>query len=107
MTSDSTSDTSSVSAESWPLGSHSGTTPHCEGGTEERTELSTTIVLEVAEQLGEDPVDLTPPLNEILDPDALDSLFVGDRSDAVVSFSAWGCTVTAFGDGHVRVDRND
>ncbi|WP_240452082.1 HalOD1 output domain-containing protein [Halostella salina] len=68
-------------------------------------QLSTTIVLAVAEALDADPVDLSPALFDVVDPDALDSLFASasDPSDVAVQFSEWGCSITVFDGGRVHV----
>jgi len=68
-------------------------------------ELSTTIVLAVAEALDTDPLALSPPLSEVIDPDALDSLFdsAGANADVTFQFSEWECTITVFDGDRVRV----
>ncbi|NHN49814.1 hypothetical protein G9464_19780 [Halostella sp. JP-L12] len=74
-----------------------------------REDLSTTIIMEVAEALDTDPVNLTPSLYDHIDPDALDALFdsAGDGSDVYLTIREWGCTVTVFADGRVLVDVED
>lgn len=72
--------------------------------------VSTVVVTAVAAVTGERN-DAMPPLNDAIDPDALDALFgprySGEpRRGGVVSFRYNGCHVTAYGDGElvVRVD---
>ncbi|WP_161973230.1 HalOD1 output domain-containing protein [Halostella litorea] len=73
--------------------------------TAEDGDPSTTVVLAVAEALDTDPLDLSPALYEVIDPDALDSLFesAGADADLTCQFSGWGCTITVFDGGRVRV----
>lgn len=70
----------------------------------EGEELSTTIVLAVAEALDTDPLALSPALFEVVAPDALDDLFdaADENADVALRFSGWGCTITVF-DDRVRV----
>lgn len=79
-----------------------------EGDGRDRTEsLASAIITEIAEQEGTDPTKIDPPLYDVLDPDALDSLFVPTkagraRSGGHVAFIYCGYEVTAFSDGDVR-----
>jgi len=61
--------------------------------------------LTVADALDTDPVDLSPALFEVIDPDALDALFAstGGDDDTSLQFSEWGCTITVFDGDRVRV----
>lgn len=60
--------------------------------------VSGDIVRAVAEQAGEDPVEL-PPLYNYIDPDALESLFTGQQSGQI-EFMYIGYRVSvSFGDG--------
>ncbi|WP_135536980.1 HalOD1 output domain-containing protein [Halostella sp. PRR32] len=63
----------------------------------------------VAEALDVDPLDLSPSLNEILDPDALNSLFDSMDGDSMSSltFSEWDCTVTVYSDGRILVEHDE
>lgn len=62
----------------------------------------------VADYEGVDPVDLTPPLYEVVDPDALDQIFATTpttgRMEGRVTFSYNGYEVTVCGDGDVSVE---
>lgn len=70
------------------------------------SDLGTSVVMAIAECLDVDPLELTPPLNEILDPDALDSLFdsVDDNAETSLTFSEWGCTITVHSNGRILVE---
>jgi hypothetical protein len=72
-------------------------------------DLGTTVVLTVADILDTDPLDLTPSLNEILDADALNSLFdsVDRETETSLTFSEWGCVITVFADGRIIVERDE
>ncbi|WP_135820177.1 HalOD1 output domain-containing protein [Halostella litorea] len=69
------------------------------------------VVESVAEAEGVDPVDLTPPLNDVVDLDALDALFapVGGVPRAVgrVEFRYDGYVVVVEADGSVTVEPAD
>lgn len=68
--------------------------------------LSTSIVLAVSAALDTDPLDLEPQLYDVLDPDALDSLFSAESSGSEprrVSFSIAECNVTVKSDGQICV----
>ena len=74
---------------------------------EARRSCSKAVVEAVAEAEGVNPVELSPPLYEVVDPDALDDLFapttVNGRMDGEVRFSYVGYEVTVAGDGYVSV----
>ncbi|MCU4754003.1 hypothetical protein OB919_18805 [Halobacteria archaeon AArc-curdl1] len=65
------------------------------------------LVVKVAEKEGVDPLKLSPPLYEVIDPDALDQLFASTptagRKEGQVTFSYNGYEVTVCGDGYVSV----
>lgn len=70
---------------------------------------SYSVVSAVAAREGVAPTALTPALNEVVDPDALDRLFpdgAGSRDGPVgrVEFRYCGYDVTVHGDGRVEVD---
>lgn len=58
---------------------------------------STAIVLTVAAALGTDPVKLTPPLHDFVDPDALDRLVDRNEGDYRIEFDAYDCRITVDG----------
>jgi hypothetical protein len=65
---------------------------------------SVAIALAVAAREGVDPTELTPPLGEVVDPDALDALFDGrdERSaERSVTFDYQGYRVEVSGDATV------
>lgn len=65
--------------------------------------LSTDIVLAVSEASGSEPTDL-PPLNKVIDGDALDQLFAGKtqgNGTDQVSFNYNGYRVTVYRDGEI------
>lgn len=69
--------------------------------------LTLAIVGEVADREGVDPLDLEPPLHEVVDPDALEALFSDSidgtaREDVAVEFDYCGHRVLVDG-GTVRV----
>ncbi|WP_170977470.1 HalOD1 output domain-containing protein [Halorussus salinisoli] len=77
-------------------------------GDESPTEA---VVNAVAAARDCEPTDL-PPLNDTIDPDALDGLFADTitgpaREGGRIVFEYGGCTVTLLGTGDVRVDVND
>jgi hypothetical protein len=71
-------------------------------------DISEAVVLAVAEAKGVDPLELTPPLYDVIDPDALEHIFTPisteNRMKAQVSFVYTGYKVTVFGDGSVTVE---
>ena len=70
--------------------------------------LTLAIVGEVADREGVDPLDLEPPLHDVVDPDALEALFSDSidgttREDVAVEFDYCGHRVLVDG-GTVRVE---
>lgn len=70
---------------------------------------SIAVVEAVAAHDGVDASTLDPPLNTVVDGDALDSLFAGRDEDpnAAVAFTFRGHLVEVAGDGAVVVDADD
>lgn len=74
-----------------------------------REPLSDTVVRAVAEAAGVDPTELSTPLIDAVDPDALDALFrpryggSPRQSDGRVAFTTNGYEVVVHGDGRVFV----
>lgn len=57
--------------------------------------LTMTLVSEIAKREGIDPVQLTPPLNTIIDVDALENLLFGDKDGFIeVEFTYSGHQIT-------------
>lgn len=74
--------------------------------------VSTAVVEAVAAEAGVDPRDLTPQLYDVVDPDALDTLFESvaeetSRANGSVVFPYAGYQVTVAADGAVDVDPVD
>ncbi|GAB3706544.1 HalOD1 output domain-containing protein [Halorubrum pallidum] len=65
------------------------------------------VVKRVSEVEDVDPLEVTPPLNEVIDPDALESLFAKDRGLGKVIFNYAGYEVSVFSDGYVSVKSRD
>ncbi|WP_224450313.1 HalOD1 output domain-containing protein [Haloprofundus salilacus] len=69
-------------------------------------EISTTVVMAVADAKGVDPLELEP-IYSVIDPDALNRVFqptVGSARDSLeLQFSMAGCDVVVRGDGEVVV----
>lgn len=70
--------------------------------------LSTAVIDEIAAHEGVDPMDLKPPLYDVIDPDALDMLFPdpGEPSDTPtgrVVFTYCGYEVEVTSTGGVRI----
>jgi len=67
---------------------------------------SEAVVETLADALDRDPLDL-PPLNDVLDPDALDALFAdtpgGTVREGAFVFECCGCTVAVLGSDEVGV----
>jgi hypothetical protein len=63
---------------------------------------STRVVLEVADALGIDPLEVEQ-LNAVVDADALDRLAEGSTPSVRVSFRLSGCSVVVDGSGDVDV----
>ena len=70
-------------------------------------QVSTAIVTAVAEAEGLAPTELTPPLHDAVDPEALDRLFGSDRVESErgtrVSFTYYGYDVRVGGPDDVVV----
>ncbi|WP_080508338.1 HalOD1 output domain-containing protein [Haloparvum sedimenti] len=64
---------------------------------------STKVVEAVAAELGVDPTTLEIPLTEVVDPDALDTLFNGQDRSGEVRFSYYGYRVVVQADGEISL----
>ena len=62
-----------------------------------------TIVESIAEAEGTDPIELTPPLYEVIDPDSLESLFDNKQALGKIIFNYNSYQVSVFPDGYVSV----
>lgn len=65
---------------------------------------SIAVIEHVAEHEGIDPLELSPPLHDVIDPDALDRLCAGTETSGLVAFSYCGYTVTVTTDGVVSLE---
>ena len=69
--------------------------------------ISTRVIREIAGREGIDPIDVTPPLYEVIDPEALDSLFhpgaSSNTSNGTIRFSYSGYRVTVQSTGHISI----
>lgn len=61
------------------------------------------VLTAIAEKTGTDPMEFDRPLYEVVDPDALDTLFQRNGSAKTVEFVYLGHQVRVFGDGEVAV----
>lgn len=75
--------------------------------SDQRCLTSENVVTAVASALDTSPLDLTPPLYERVDPEALDSLVQSGPADLHVRFRYNGCTVAVDGRGRVDVSPAD
>ncbi|WP_458206956.1 HalOD1 output domain-containing protein [Haladaptatus sp. NG-SE-30] len=75
----------------------------------EDTPLSTAVVIALAEMAGDDPAEMGVPLYDVIDPDALDSLF-SDKHDGtprmggkvVFTILDYEVTVHSYGEINIR-----
>nr|WP_282594447.1 HalOD1 output domain-containing protein [Halomarina salina] len=65
---------------------------------------SVAVIEAVATREEIEPMDLEPPLNDVIDPDALDALCRGESMNGFVVFSYCGYTVTVDADGSIEVE---
>lgn len=70
----------------------------------EEDPISQTVVKAVAEAKEEDPIELTPPLYDVIDPDALDRLFADEDTQGTLVFTYNNCEVSVFAAGYVLID---
>lgn len=66
--------------------------------------LSAKVLAAVAEREGGTPTDLPTPLYDVIDPDALDSLFTAGAGRLVFPYCGYRITVSA---GDVEVDESE
>lgn len=58
----------------------------------------------IADAEGIDPPELTPPLFEVLEPEALDTLFAKNQALGKVIFNYNGYEVSVFPDGFISIE---
>lgn len=102
-----TDETATTTATDRTITADATTGPHrARHDFEGERQLSTSVVLAVANALGCDPLALGERLYDVLDPDALDRLF-GDGTPADgtrrLAFELAGCAVTVHADGRIVV----
>ena len=66
--------------------------------------VSERVVAAVADRDGVSPLDISPPLFDSIDPDALDRLYGEGRSGVTTAFEFAGYRVTVRAGGHVELD---
>lgn len=69
---------------------------------EDSPSLSEAVLYEVSKKTGESPKELNPPLFDVIDPEALDSIFRADTGH--VSFEYHGYVVTVSHAGTVNLE---
>jgi hypothetical protein len=68
--------------------------------------VSGTVIRAVAEIAGVDPKTTKIPIDDSVDPDALDELFASSSDDASVRFEICGLAVVVRSDGTVRISND-
>lgn len=69
--------------------------------------LTPTIIESVADTTNVSPRELSTPLYNVVDPDALERVFAGESAVGEVVFTYHGCEVTVSSDGTVSADPNN
>jgi len=79
---------------------------HTEGRETEppNRSISDQIIREVAAKEGVDPVEITPPLFAVIDPDAVDALYANSDARPEITFTWQGYTISADSKGRVSID---
>ena len=67
--------------------------------------VSERVIHAVADREGVSPLDISPPLFDAVDPDALDQLYAAGRRGPTVECRYAGYRVTVTDGGHVELDR--
>lgn len=68
--------------------------------------VSKAVIDAVAAVEGIPPTELTPPLYDVVDPEALQSVFAGKASMGKVIFNYNSCEVSVNADGYVAVEHH-
>lgn len=66
--------------------------------------LSRAVIEAVATEMNISPTELSEPLYDVLNPDALDVLFVNDGTGGEVTFDYYGYSITVTAEGNVSVE---
>lgn len=61
------------------------------------------VIESIAEAEGTSPIELTPPLYEVIDPDAMERLFADNQALGKLVFNYNNHEVSVFTDGYVSV----
>lgn len=69
-------------------------------------DVSTTLVIELADRTNSD-VTALPPLYDTIDPDALDRLVADGDDGIVIAFDYAGHRIAVHGDGSIEFERRD
>ena len=78
---------------------------HIGAGYRSAEALTTRVVTEIADREGVDPLELSPPLNAVIDGDAIEALFAGENRDQVeLEFTYADHRVTLVGADDVRIE---
>ena len=70
-------------------------------------EPSIRVVEAVAREAGEPPETMSPPLYDVIDPDALDDLITNCSTELTVAFEYNGYEVEVSGEGSISVAPSD
>ncbi|WP_331235234.1 HalOD1 output domain-containing protein [Natronorarus salvus] len=68
--------------------------------------ITQAVIGSIAEAEGTDPLELTPPLYEVIDLSALESLFTDGKTLGKVVFNYNDYEVSVFSDGYISVENN-
>ena len=71
----------------------------------EEGHVSQKVIEAIAEAEETDPVELTPPLYEVIDPEALTNLFTNNRTVGKIVFNYNSHEVSVFSDGYISVKK--
>jgi len=74
-----------------------------ESGPETTHTVSERVIQAIADREGVSPLDISPPLFDAIDPDALDRLYGNGRSGTSVAFEYSGYRVSVRPDGRVEL----
>lgn len=75
--------------------------------TKTDTAINHIVIESVADTTNVSPVELSTPLYDVIDPDALERVFARESANGKVVFHYHGCEVTVFSDGNVSVKQDN
>ena len=70
----------------------------------ERRGICQTVIEAIADAEDTEPSELTPPLFEVIDPDALDTLFARNQAVGKIIFNYNSYEISVFPDGYVSIE---